>query len=599
MKVARSEESSVNLDRLKILLAMPLSQDMGEAVKWYVEIERIAREGGRPPLWDEVEAWLGTHDLFYLLTVLLGRVDLMKQWLFDRIREVQKSPDSHLDLWAREHGKSSIITFGLTIYDILNDPEITVGIFSHTRPVAKAFLRQIKLELERNDRLKDLYPHVCYQYPAKESPKWSEDDGIIVRRKKNPKEATVEAWGLVDGQPTGRHFRLRVYDDVVTRESVTTAEQIEKTTRAWELSDNLGVQPELGGKVRYIGTRYALYDTYSKMLARKIVTPRLYPATHNGRFDGRPVLFSEAEWKRRMDTQGRAMVAAQLLQNPMADEGASFLPQWLQSYEVRPRTLNIYIMCDPSRGRSATSDATAISVVGVAAGGAKFLLDGVCHRMSLLDRWKHLRGFYHRWGNTPGVQHVSVGYERFGAQSDDEYFREQMKIEFERTQNPRSFFPIEELSWPREGGSSKKERVERLEPDFRTGRFYLPANVLHDGRPATWKVISDPDSGRMGEVEFVYGGGMSKAQMNMVEAGMEELICKPIIVRDPEIPSVRPGGGRYDVTVKFIDEYTLFPFGMHKDLIDATSRIYDMDPMAPRTAAQRFGMEPTVFVDGV
>ena len=31
---------------------------------------------------------------------------------------------------------------------------------------------------------------------------WSLDGGLVVKRKSNPKEATVEAWGLVDSQPT-------------------------------------------------------------------------------------------------------------------------------------------------------------------------------------------------------------------------------------------------------------------------------------------------------------------------------------------------------------------------------------------------------------
>jgi hypothetical protein len=36
---------------------------------------------------------------------------------------------------------------------------------------------------------------VLWADPVKESPKWSEDEGIVVKRKGNPKEATVEAWG--------------------------------------------------------------------------------------------------------------------------------------------------------------------------------------------------------------------------------------------------------------------------------------------------------------------------------------------------------------------------------------------------------------------
>ena len=153
-------------------------------------------------------------------------------------------------------------------------------------------MRQIKREFESNKKLTDLFPDIFYENPERNSPQWSEDTGIVVRRKSNPKEATIEAHGLVDGMPTGRHFKLRVYDDVVTRESVTTKEQIDKTTEAWELSDNLGQE---GGWCRIIGTRYNLSDTYSSILKKDVAKPRLYPATHNGKMDGIPVLFSQEE----------------------------------------------------------------------------------------------------------------------------------------------------------------------------------------------------------------------------------------------------------------------------------------------------------------
>ena len=566
------------------------------AWEWYADRMAAAEKYG-PDYVREVEAAIGRADLFMLLVRLLRRPDLNKDWLFERCREVQAEPNGYLDLWAREHGKSSIITFGLTIQDILKDPEITVGIFSHTRPVAKAFLRQIKTEFEGNAILKDRYRDVLWQEPRRESPKWSEDDGIIVRRKGNPKEATVEAWGLVDGQPTGRHFRLRVYDDVVTRESVTTPEQIEKTTRAWELSDNLGVQSEHGGVARHIGTRYSLYDTYASMLERGAVKPRLYSATHNSRFDGRPVLFSQAEWERRLTTQSRGIVAAQLLQNPMADEDQTFSTLWLRSYELRPRTLNCYLMIDPSRGRSATSDNTAMAVVGIASNGAKFLLDGACHRMTLSQRWQMMRTLYHRWSAMIGVQHIEVGYERFGAQSDDEYFQEQMKLE-QRRGIRNAVFPIRELNWPREGGNSKKERVERLEPDFRNGRFYLPAPMLYQGKPSLWRVETDPEAKNYGEIEYREKGGLSKAEAAAVEGGSADLLAKAIIVRDPSLPGPAGMGGRYDLTLRFIEEYKVFPFGRTDDLIDSISRVYDMDAHPP-TPLSRYQTEPRLYDDGV
>ena len=153
--------------------------------------------------------WLATVDRYYLLVKLLGRTDAWHPWLYARCREVEANPNGHLDLWAREHYKSTIITFAGIIQEILKDPEVTVGIFSHTKPIAKAFLAQIKREFEGNQLLQQLFPDILHAKPSQEATAWSLDGGIIVKRKSNPKEATVEAHGLVDGQPTSRHFQLR------------------------------------------------------------------------------------------------------------------------------------------------------------------------------------------------------------------------------------------------------------------------------------------------------------------------------------------------------------------------------------------------------
>ena len=541
--------------------------------------EHYLKEG--PKAWREWERWLGRNDLFYLLIRVLRRKDVHHPWLFDRCRMVQASPNGHLDLWAREHYKSTVITFALTIQDILNNPETTIGIFSHTRKIAKTFLQQIMREFEDNQLLRSLYSDVLWKNPRKDAPKWSEEEGIIVRRRLNPKEGTVEAWGLVDNQPTGRHFLIRVYDDVVTRDSVSTPEQIEKTTAAWELSENLGVKEEAGGVARYIGTRYNLYDTYSAMMERGAVVPRVYPATDTGSFIGKPVFFSQQEWLKRVRNQSRSTVAAQLLQNPLADTDATFRAIWLRPYEVRPRTVNVYIMVDPSLGRSRTSDNTAIAVVGISGSGAKFLLDGVCHRMTLSDRWLKLRDFYQKWSRQPGVQHIQVGYERYGMQSDLEYIEERMLIE-------KCVFGIQELSWTRDNTESKVERVSRLEPDFRNGRFFVPLHVFREGAVRTWAVDRDPESKRYNTIEYRESGGLTSTQMKMKEQGQGNLIAKPIMSTNVE-------GKVYDVTVHFFEEFTYFPFGRWRDLIDAISRIYDMEPIAPHQYRQEELDQPAFF----
>lgn len=518
------------------------------------------------------------YDLFFLLVYVLHRKDADNDWYLERCREVQLEPDGHIDLWAREHGKSTTITFAKTIQDILRDPELTIGIFSHTRPIAKSFMKQIKRELEENELLKSLFYDVLYKEPGKDSPQWNEE-GIVVRRRGNPKEATVEAWGLIDGQPTGRHFQLRVYDDVVTRENVTTADQIQKTTEAFELSDNLGV---MGGKARIIGTRYHLNDTYASILQKQAAVPRIYPATSNGRMDGVPVLFTQQEWERRKRTQSRKIIAAQLLQNPLADEDARFQPLWLTSYEVRPAILNVAIMGDPSLGRHATSDNTAIAVVGYSTGGSKYLLDGCCHRMSLSQRWAMLRDLYAKWSEEPGVRSISVGWERYGLQADLEYFEERMKIE-------NTPFAIEELNWVQNSAQSKEARVDRLEPDFRNHRLLLPLAVHRDGRPCTWHVEDDPESKLYQSVIYEDFRGLTRKQQEFLESGQGDLLARAIKRVDSERQV-------YDLTVRLIEEYLQFPVGAHDDLLDALSRFYDMEMATPMTNSAK-EYDPDVFAD--
>jgi predicted phage terminase large subunit-like protein len=415
----------------------------------------------------EIERWLAIHDLFYLLTELLDRRDLDHDWLYARCQEVQASPDGHLDLWAREHGKTSIISFGLTIQDIVRDPEVTVGIFSHTRRYAKAILRQIRRELERNDRLKALFPDALWDKPRRQAPQWSDEDGIVVRRNSNPKEATVEAWGLIDGLPTGKHFKIRIYDDVIDRRAVTTPDMIRKVTEMWELSQALGTR---GGVERYIGTRYHANDSYREMIARGAVRPRIHPATRDGTVEGEPVLMSRAELAQRRRSWGPFTFSAQMLQNPTADTKQGFQVAWLRHCAAcgDAAGMNKYVLVDPASEKKKSSDYTAMAVVGLASESNYYLLDAVRDRLNLRERGNALFALHRRW------RPRGVGYEKYGAQCDIEHLEARMAAENYR-------FAITPLG----GATSKPDRIKRLVPLFEQGQVYLPDSLIktdYEGR---------------------------------------------------------------------------------------------------------------------
>lgn len=399
-------------------------------------------------------------DLFFLLTVACKRRDINRDWLYDRCREVEASSDGHLDLWSREHYKSSIITFGKSIQDLIKDPNGTlIGIFSHTRPIAKGFLDQIKRELETNEFLKGLFPDVLFKNPQSEAPKWSLDSGLILKRQSNPKESNIEAWGLVDGQPTGKHFTVLVYDDVVTRESVTTPEQIKKVTAAWELSLNLGAE---GGKKRYIGTRYHTNDTYKVMMDRGSVIPRIYTATKDGTDSGEPVLMSKESLREKRRDMGVHTFNCQMLQNPIADKSMGFNKDWLKFYESSEHPkFNKYLLVDPAGEKKDSSDYTVMLVIGLGQDNNYYLLHGLRDRLNLTQRAEKLFELHREY------QPLAVGYEKYGMQSDIEHMTYVMGQE-------NYHFEITELG----GRTAKVDRIRKLVPVFEQKRFFLPKKFL-------------------------------------------------------------------------------------------------------------------------
>jgi hypothetical protein len=358
-------------------------------------------------------------------------------------------------------------------------------------------------------------------------------------------------------------------------------DQIKKTTERWELADNLGSHE--GVRKWMPGTRYHFADTYGVVIDRKSLKPRIYPATEDGTLTGKPVFLSNERWDQLKNDQ-RSTVSAQLLLNPIAGDEATFSSLWLRPYEVIPAVLNVYIMVDPSLGNTQRSDRTAISVIGVDQGGNKYLLDGVCHRMKLSDRWDYIKQLKRKWEGHPGVFMVKIGYERYGQQVDLEVIKDMMMRE-------NNDFPIEELNTPRKGRHAKSDRISRLEPDIREGRFYLPCVAYHGdfGKAGEhicyWSVwtqkhnenaaaIEEKHAHSVGQVTYRPMKGLTKAQERCVLTAQKHRIVTALQRRDEN-------GDIYDLTRVFIDEMIRHPFAVHDDLIDATSRIYDIDPSPP------------------
>jgi hypothetical protein len=260
-------------------------------------------------------------DRFFLAYFVAGWESLKtsgnKPYIVNLCREMEEGPDTGtIDVHAREHGKSACITVAQTVQRILNDPECTTAIFSFRKSSAEKFLESVKHILEC-DFMKWLFPDICYENTNQTQ--WSVQNGIRVKRKNQAmKEHTVEAFGLIEGMPTGGHFDHRIYDDIETEDMASSPDQMQTCFDKLMMSRYLGRD---GGTEQVIGTYYSHFGTIVKLRDVKKIdgTPlfllRVKSGTDDGTINGKPVFFSQ---------------------------------EYLDGKKADPRSFNTQILCNPT-----------------------------------------------------------------------------------------------------------------------------------------------------------------------------------------------------------------------------------------------------------
>ena len=527
--------------------------------------EQIERYGKNEEVLTGWERQMCRTDLYYLLVYKLGydfmysitrgegdeKTTVFRPWLFNRCREVQEDPDYHVDIWAREHFKSTIITVGKSVQDILNNPEIAICIYSYNATIAKTFVKQIRSALE-TPALSSLFPDIIpdnptsgryYKYNEHGERKtvkfqWS-DECFTVKRKSMRKEPTVSGYGLVNAQPTGMHFDLLVYDDVVTPESVLTQEQNAKTTKQWQMSLNTGAGENV--RVRVIGTYYAYRETYFHILnphaedgvmGQSAYTLRKYPC-HNP--DGVPVLYTEEYLQRKKSQMLGYVYDSQMECNPADTSSMRFLPEWIperfdqQEILDHKEDYNFYILVDPANSKTKTSDKTAIIVIATGRDKRYYVCDIIADKFSPTERRDNLFITVQRWADA--TRKPVVFYESNSMSSDCTMIEEKQKeLDYYFTITPVSTKPRLAPDKRISGVPLKYSRIYALEYLLRERRIVFMKKTVHKN----WQ-------GRMENTTETF----------------------------------------------FNDEYFTFPLGDHDDMLDALSRIADLD-----TGAQIFFPDP-------
>lgn len=317
---------------------------------------------------------LVVKDLWFILYFVMKIKEAHNPFVIQACHDVQKGQRSNtLEVYARGHWKSTIITIAETIQDLMKDPNDTICILSYNRSLAQKFLKTIANIFEQSEFLKKLFPYILHQDPSKEAFRWSEEAGLFLKRPGFAKEGSVEAWGLIDGMPTGAHFKKLVYDDVETERNVTTPEMRTDIIEKFELSKSIGTD---GGRRRVIGTFYHhdsllcyLRDLKDPVTGENIFHTRIKPATDNGEANGKPVLFSDARFS-EVRAGDPYVFACQYLCNPTPMSEQKLNPDFLIEVEPSkiPKNILKFMAIDPAgldKDKNRKSDAWAILTFGV------------------------------------------------------------------------------------------------------------------------------------------------------------------------------------------------------------------------------------------
>jgi len=156
------------------------------------------------------------------------------------------------------------------------------------------------------------------------------------------------------------------------------------------------------------------------------------------------------------------------------------------------------------------------------------------------------------------------------------------------------------------GKHAKPDRISRLEPDMNRGAFYVPAVVHHPdfggshNNAALWNVWTEADHKRAEEagmaknpaVDTIIYRPMQGAtrQQRYMEATFQKYRILTALKRLDE------NGDAYDLTRMFLEEMRLHPFAPHDDILDAASRVYDLEPKSP-VQLEAMSTEPTAHPD--
>ncbi len=433
---------------------------------------------------------LGRKDLFFFNDEIMREPTRprLQHGLHDEVCHLLQKESDILFLLPRGHLKTTIGNIGYVIWKLGNNPDLRILDASDTLKVAKKFSSGIRQHILSNKRLKFVFPKLVPKLSTastREFECWN-DSEMTVERNVLSKEPSLTVMG--SGQTlTGLHFDLQIYDDIVTMDNANTKELMQGCIDWFDMSLSL-LDPMIQGRLVLYGTRYDFSDLYGHVEEKY---PHLVVYRRSWIEDGKPI-WNEPKItlnvKRVISRMSPYMSSCQYYNNPIVKGDEEFKPEFIKRWNMKTvfeamkvpddktgaidtdalfkswvKTLNVYMGLDPNRAQkvSKQGDYCAVVVVGVDAGGNKYVLDYYRDKpTSSLQIVKEFCDMFEKWNP------LKAGLEVFGG---DAHLYKPILAELKNRQIPssrvRTFDTNTRISTP--------DRIRGMQMDFETGMVYV------------------------------------------------------------------------------------------------------------------------------
>lgn len=304
-----------------------------------------------------------------------------------------------VDLAPRGFGKSSIGDISYCLWKIVQDRNIRILVVSNTQMQAEAFMREMKIHLEGNPRLLELFSTF-------KSDKWTESELFVKDRSRTAKEATLTALGA-SGAVITKHFDVIVADDIVDFENARTELQRRKLSEWYRTALLPTLEPD--GELHVLGTRYHPGDLYQELMDGGQYNVQVQRAIQDN-ISLWPSKFSLESLLDKKAELGSIIFDLQF-QNDivLAKQGRIFRYEWMQFYDEIPQelmlALKIFQGCDLAISERETADYFGLITIGIDPNGNVYVLDLYRDRLSFKSQQEIIKQKNEQW------HPVSIGIE--------------------------------------------------------------------------------------------------------------------------------------------------------------------------------------------